>query len=928
MDRFSITKKLVILFIVLILIPFITVNIHWYQDRAQLTVHYMEETLHRVYSLIDRMYTQSQILLKSSITILSRNIEIGNIDHVAIDMHQNAQIATYLRESFSQTQQYEIGIIDTATLQVIACEDCLILPYIQNFTTGIVQTMDTIFSMVCEPIMTDESTKSEFILCGGYDIGQTSIFMKTIREGMPDGVQAIIGPRSTQNNTTVNVKIYPLDNMYSIAMYTYNDIRQPAIRKLVLFISYSIVFICIFSILLVGAARHLFIIKIRAILKTVDTSLQKEESSSISIGDTTQWNIQRDSIRDELTILLRSVQRYRHLMQITHNHIMHHNVMFKLLYHVESTFSKEGEDENIVITSSIRRAMNVFGCECIRLCIEHKHHMANLCVVGICKNCIQECKFVDIDDCIAHQTTKTHTCHKGTTYITTILGNIQQKKACCIFESEKELSHMEMTAAEIFVTQLMLAISRLRERIAIMRERNIFLSGDVVIFKRSLDWTIIDITSNVIDQFGIHPNVILQKDYQQFVVEQDIESINHFQNQCLVTCMSQSITYRIKYQESLQYVYEHLQYIPEDNTFIGYILNITESIMTNQSLVQLRLAVESMNVGVCISNKHGIITYINTYEAEQHGYDVEQLIGVHVSFLGPERLRAETIQYIPQDSVRETVNIHRNGKEYPVLLRTSCMYDTMTNEYLGKVVVSENLTLLRQRERKLQQRNEELNSMSRTLAHDLASPANWIAEASEILLTEYSTSLPQDAKDLLSLLHKSANQQVKVISSARMIVKAGGKMDIKPIDSMKPIQWGIDQLNGKAKHITFKIPPCTAIILADSIQLGRVFQNLIDNSYKYRVESRPVIITITRTIVGRMLQYSVRDNGQGMSEEFLKQAGTLFARGIQDDSGMGVGLSFVKKIIHRHHGKFIIRSKEGVGTNVIFTVPLSMHDTE
>jgi PAS domain S-box-containing protein len=656
--------------------------------------------------------------------------------------------------------------------------------------------------------------------------------------------------------------------------------------------------------------------------------MQKEEFSSVSIGDTTRWYAQRNVIRDELTRLLFSVQRYRHIMQITHDHITHHNVMFKLLYYVESTFSKEGVDENAVITSSLQRAMNVFACDCIRLCIDHNHHMINLCVVGVCKNCIQECKLSDIDDCIAHQTTRTHVCHKDNMHITTILGDIQHKKACCIFESGHELSHTEMTAAGIFVTQLMLAISRLRDRIAIARERNIFLSGDVVVFERAVDWKMIDITSNVIDQFTVHPENILHKDYRTFIVLQDRTQMESFQQYCLSTCTPQSITYRFQYKDMVQYVYEHLQYIPEDFAFTGYMLNVTESIMTNQSLGQLRLAVESMNVGVCISNKDGIITYINTYEAEQHGYNVDQLVGKHVSLLGPERLHVPANEYIPQDFVKETINVHRNGKEYPVLLRTSCMYNDMTNEYLGKVVVSENLTMLRQRQRRLRQKNEELQSMSRTLAHDLASPANWIAETSEILLTEYANKLPEDAKELLSMLHHSANQQVKVISGARMIVKAGGKLDIRPIDSDVPIQWGIDQVNGKSKHITFHIPPCSVEILADSIQLGRVFQNLIDNSYKYRVESRPVEVTIQRKIIKNMLRFSVQDNGQGMSPDFLKQAGTLFARGIQDDSGMGVGLSFVKKIVHRHHGKFLIKSKEGVGTVVLFTIPLAPHGTE
>jgi len=121
------------------------------------------------------------------------------------------------------------------------------------------------------------------------------------------------------------------------------------------------------------------------------------------------------------------------------------------------------------------------------------------------------------------------------------------------------------------------------------------------------------------------------------------------------------------------------------------------------SLRVLEKAVETMQVGITITDLEGRILYTNPAEARIHGYTVEELRGKHARIFAPQD-RHQPFQPRETDGVvswsRETVNLRKDGTPFPVLLRSDVVLDSRGRP-AGLVTCCEDLTQRKALERKL-----------------------------------------------------------------------------------------------------------------------------------------------------------------------------------------------------------------------------------
>jgi len=110
-------------------------------------------------------------------------------------------------------------------------------------------------------------------------------------------------------------------------------------------------------------------------------------------------------------------------------------------------------------------------------------------------------------------------------------------------------------------------------------------------------------------------------------------------------------------------------------------------------------------------------------------------------------------------------------------------------------------------------------------------------------------------------------------------------------------------------------------VLADEIQLGQVFQNLIGNAIKFRSE-RPPEIRVSARLEKEGWIFSVSDNGIGMDLKYADRIFQMFQRlhGMGEYSGSGIGLALVKKIVERHQGHVWVESEQGKGSTFSFVL--------
>lgn len=118
-------------------------------------------------------------------------------------------------------------------------------------------------------------------------------------------------------------------------------------------------------------------------------------------------------------------------------------------------------------------------------------------------------------------------------------------------------------------------------------------------------------------------------------------------------------------------------------------------------------------------------------------------------------------------------------------------------------------------------------------------------------------------------------------------------------------------------------------VLADREKLGRVMQNILDNSLKY-LEKEEKRIRIALSQGPEQVTVSIEDNGAGIDPAALPHIFDRFYRGDPsrntDTGGSGLGLAIVKQIVDAHGGSVWADSRLGEGTCIAFTLP--RHQTQ
>ena len=133
--------------------------------------------------------------------------------------------------------------------------------------------------------------------------------------------------------------------------------------------------------------------------------------------------------------------------------------------------------------------------------------------------------------------------------------------------------------------------------------------------------------------------------------------------------------------------------------------NVNKLAESQTRLEMLKVAVDSLPIGITFSDVNGIIVYLNPVEALMHGYEVDELVGKEArKFSTSNRSRPVAAEQLKEFGVwhRESVNVRKNGEEFPAQLTSISVRDSEAR-YLGIITTCEDISARKVAEEKIRQ---------------------------------------------------------------------------------------------------------------------------------------------------------------------------------------------------------------------------------
>lgn len=223
----------------------------------------------------------------------------------------------------------------------------------------------------------------------------------------------------------------------------------------------------------------------------------------------------------------------------------------------------------------------------------------------------------------------------------------------------------------------------------------------------------------------------------------------------------------------------------------------------------------------------------------------------------------------------------------------------------------------------LKRSNEELERFAHITAHDLREPLRNIASHVQILEKLYSNQLDEKAFEHLNFAVRGVKNLETVIKDLLMYSEIGSRhfnvVSIQTNDVVQEELRGFREIiNQNQVHVQVGQLP---LVKADESLLRILFGQLIDNAIRYNTSSEPVV-SLKGIADDEHWQFSIEDNGPGISYDYQDRIFLLFQRlhGNDKSDGTGAGLAIAKKITELHQGTIWLDENMQDGTRVCFTI--------
>jgi len=227
--------------------------------------------------------------------------------------------------------------------------------------------------------------------------------------------------------------------------------------------------------------------------------------------------------------------------------------------------------------------------------------------------------------------------------------------------------------------------------------------------------------------------------------------------------------------------------------------------------------------------------------------------------------------------------------------------------------------------------SEVTNEFVNNMTHEFKTPISTISLACEALSDPTMFEDESMRETYVSIIVDENNRLKNMVSNILQIAqlkKGQVKMNIELLDMNEVIHHVTDSIALQVKSsngvLNLALNADDSKIFGDRSHLENVLVNLIENAIKYS-QGAPEILINTQSNQKYFL-VSVTDKGIGIPKKAIANIFENFYRvpkgNVHNVKGYGLGLGYVKKIIHLHKGKIEVLSEEGKGSTFMIFLPI------
>ena len=333
----------------------------------------------------------------------------------------------------------------------------------------------------------------------------------------------------------------------------------------------------------------------------------------------------------------------------------------------------------------------------------------------------------------------------------------------------------------------------------------------------------------------------------------------------------------------------------------------------------------AMDGFLLIDTQERILEVSETY-CQMSGYSEQELLSMGISDLvadeTPEDIKGRTSRLKMLGEERfESQHRRKNGSLFDV--EVSAQYRSAEG---GRYVVFiRDISRRKHAERELQKKNTEIEQFIYTVSHDLRSPLVTIKTFMGYLGHDISSGdSDRILKDIAFI--DSAAERMKVLLDELLDISRIGRSDAihESLTFQEIVNETLSSVAGQIStgRVDIRVGEANPGLRGDRRRLLQIWQNLLDNALKYMGDQPEPCIELGVELQQGETVFFVRDNGIGITAKYHDKVFGIFEKLDRTTSGVGMGLTMVKRIVEMYGGGIRVES-DGCknGSCFLFTLP-------